>query len=163
MSTPPLHGVKVLELAGTVPAPYCAMLLADLGADVVRVERPSGGLSLGGAARDVVMRGRRSLAVDVKTPEGRDLVLGLAERADVFLDVFRPGVAERLDRVLTDLGVEHDVKEYPDAGHSFLNRHNAGPFTALEKVLGIGYHGPSAEDAWARILRFLDRHLPAPS
>ena len=73
------------------------------------------------------------------------------------------GAAERLDRVLTDLGVEHDVKEYPDAGHSFLNRHNAGPFTALEKVLGIDYHGPSAEDAWARILRFLDRHLRAAS
>jgi carboxymethylenebutenolidase len=72
------------------------------------------------------------------------------------------GAGERLDRVLTDLGVEHDVKTYPEAGHSFLNRHNLGPFTALERVAGLGYHQPSAEDAWGRILRFLDRHLRAP-
>ncbi len=71
------------------------------------------------------------------------------------------GAAERLDGVLTQLGVEHDVKEYPDAGHSFLNRHNLGPFSALEKVAGFAYHQPSAEDAWARILRFFDRHLRA--
>ncbi len=69
------------------------------------------------------------------------------------------GAADRLDTVLSGLGVEHDVKEYPDAGHSFLNKHNLGPFTALEKVVGVGYHEPSAEDAWGRILRFLDRHL----
>ncbi|SDD51354.1 carboxymethylenebutenolidase [Geodermatophilus telluris] len=69
------------------------------------------------------------------------------------------GTADRLERVLTDLGVEHDVKEYPDAGHSFLNRHNAGPFTVLEKLAGLDFHQPSAEDAWARVLRFLDRHL----
>ena len=69
------------------------------------------------------------------------------------------GAAGRLDTVLTGLGVEHDVCEYPGAGHSFLNRHNLGPFTALEKVAGLGYHGPSAEDAWVRILRFFDRHL----
>ncbi|MGY1780142.1 CaiB/BaiF CoA transferase family protein [Geodermatophilus sp. SYSU D01036] len=92
----PLAGLRVVELGGIGPGPHAAMVLADLGADVVRVERPSGGLSLGGAARDVVMRGRRSLGVDVKGSEGRDLVLGLAGHADVFLDVFRPGVAERL-------------------------------------------------------------------
>lgn len=64
-------------------------------------------------------------------------------------------------RVLTDLGVEHDVKEYPDAGHSFLNRHNAGPLSVLERVAGFSYHEPSVEDAWARILRFFDTHLDA--
>jgi carboxymethylenebutenolidase len=69
------------------------------------------------------------------------------------------GAAGRLEEVLNGLGVEHDVCEYPGAGHSFLNRHNLGPFTALEKVAGLGYHGPSAEDAWVRILRFFDRHL----
>jgi carboxymethylenebutenolidase len=69
------------------------------------------------------------------------------------------GTAERLEQALTALGVEHDVKEYPEAGHSFLNRHNLGPFTVLERVAGLGFHEPSAEDAWARILRFLDRHL----
>lgn len=71
------------------------------------------------------------------------------------------GAAAELDGVLTRLGVTHDVKEYPDAGHSFLNRHNLGPFSALEKVAGLNYHQPSAEDAWARILRFLDEHLRA--
>ena len=71
------------------------------------------------------------------------------------------GAAERLDGVLTRLGVEHDVKEYPDAGHSFMNRHNLGPFSVLEKVSGFDYHQPSAEDAWARILRFFEEHLRA--
>lgn len=71
------------------------------------------------------------------------------------------GAAAELDGVLTRLGVPHDVKEYPDAGHSFLNRHNLGPFSVLEKVVGLNYHQPSAEDAWARIFRFLDEHLRA--
>jgi carboxymethylenebutenolidase len=69
------------------------------------------------------------------------------------------GAAAKLESALTTLGVEHDVKEYPDAGHSFLNRHNAGPFSVLEKVAGFSYHQPSAEDAWARILRFFGEHL----
>ena len=69
------------------------------------------------------------------------------------------GAAGRLDRVLTDLGVEHDVREYADAGHSFMNRHNAGPLAVLERVGGFAYHHPSAEDAWARILRFFAVHL----
>jgi carboxymethylenebutenolidase len=69
------------------------------------------------------------------------------------------GAAARLQGILTRHEVPHDVHEYPDAGHSFMNRHNAGPFTVLERVAGLGYHHPSAEDAWARILRFLDAHL----
>lgn len=69
------------------------------------------------------------------------------------------GAAATLEATLADVGVEHDVKEYPDAGHSFLNRHNLGPFTVLEKVAGMGHHQPSAEDAWGRILRFFDSHL----
>ena len=69
------------------------------------------------------------------------------------------GVAQRLERALADNGVPHDVHEYPDAGHSFMNRHNSGPFAVLERVGGLSYHHPSAEDAWARILRFLDTHL----
>lgn len=71
------------------------------------------------------------------------------------------GAPAQLDRVLTEVGVEHDVKEYAGAGHSFLNRHNVGPFSVLEKVVGLNYHGPSAEDAWSRILRFFDTHLRA--
>jgi carboxymethylenebutenolidase len=70
-----------------------------------------------------------------------------------------PGAAERLDRALSDLGVERDVKEYPDAGHSFMNRHNSGPLAVVERVGGFSYHHPSAEDAWGRIFRFFDSHL----
>jgi carboxymethylenebutenolidase len=70
-----------------------------------------------------------------------------------------PGAAGRLDGVLTGLGVDHDVKEYPEAGHSFMNRHNAGPLAVLERVAGFGYHHPSAEDAWRRIFGFFSRHL----
>ena len=69
------------------------------------------------------------------------------------------GAAARLEQTLTRLEISHDVKEYPDAGHSFLNRHNLGPFAFFEKVAGVDYHEPSAEDAWARILRFFETHL----
>ena len=89
----PLAGVRVVELAGLGPAPFAAMLLADLGAEVVRVDRPAG---VGAARQDVVNRGKRSVAVDLKAPGGRDLVLGLIQRADVLIEGFRPGVAERL-------------------------------------------------------------------
>ncbi|GAB4083191.1 dienelactone hydrolase family protein [Modestobacter muralis] len=70
-----------------------------------------------------------------------------------------PGAAQRLDGALTGLGVDHDVKEYPDAGHSFMNRHNDGPLAVLERVGGFGCHDPSAEDAWRRIFGFFGRHL----
>jgi alpha-methylacyl-CoA racemase len=92
----PLAGLRVVELGGIGPGPHAAMVLADLGADVVRVERPSGGLAIGDQDRDAVLRNRRSVAADVTTPEGLALLLGLVERADVLVDVFRPGVAERL-------------------------------------------------------------------
>ena len=69
------------------------------------------------------------------------------------------GTAAKLEAALERAGVEHDVEEYPDAGHSFLNRHDLGPGGALLRVAGIGYHGPSAEAAWARILRFFEAQL----
>jgi carboxymethylenebutenolidase len=69
------------------------------------------------------------------------------------------GAAGTVEAVLTDLDVPHDVKEYPDAAHGFLNRVNLGPFSPLARVGGFGYHHPSAEDAWGRILRFFDTHL----
>jgi alpha-methylacyl-CoA racemase len=94
----PLAGLRVVELAGLGPTPHAAMVLADLGADVVRVDRPAGrGLRLGdAAATDAVLRGRRSILADLKTGAGRDLVLGIAAYADVLLEGLRPGVAERL-------------------------------------------------------------------
>jgi carboxymethylenebutenolidase len=69
------------------------------------------------------------------------------------------GAAATLETVLTDLGVEHDVTEYPGAGHSFLNQAAAGPLGALLKVVGVGHHRPSADDAWRRILAFFEAHL----
>ncbi len=90
----PLTGLKVVEVAGIGPGPFCAMLLADLGADVIRVDRPGGGGA--GTKFEVLGRGRRSVAVDLKNPGGAEVVLRLAEQADILMEGFRPGVAERL-------------------------------------------------------------------
>jgi carboxymethylenebutenolidase len=78
-------------------------------------------------------------------------------------DVTLRGTAHELKAALERHGIEHDVHEYPDAGHSFLNRHDLGLGGALLRVAGIGYHAPSAEDAWGRILRFFEAHLRASS
>ncbi|MGW3464226.1 CaiB/BaiF CoA transferase family protein [Streptomyces olivaceoviridis] len=92
----PLRGVRVVELAGIGPGPFAAMLLADLGADVVRVDRPGGpGLAID-PAFDVTNRNKRSIVVDLKAPDGPARVLDLAERADILIEGYRPGVAERL-------------------------------------------------------------------
>ena len=96
----PLEGVRVVELAGIGPGPFAAMMLADMGADVVRVERAVSPSTLRAGAdaalRDVVNRGRRSLIADLKNPAGRDVVRALVQRSHVLLEGFRPGVAERL-------------------------------------------------------------------
>ncbi|MFI0483440.1 CaiB/BaiF CoA transferase family protein [Actinomadura sp. 9N215] len=97
MGNGPLSGVRVIELAGIGPGPFAAMLLADLGADVIRVDRASAvrdGASAGGT--DFTNRGKRSIAVDLKSDRGRDVVLRLVERSDVLIEGFRPGVTERL-------------------------------------------------------------------
>lgn len=93
----PLAGVRVVEVAGIGPGPFCAMLLADLGAEVVRVDRASAAGGDGSSARfDILGRGRRSVAVDLKADGGGEVVLRLVEQADALLEGFRPGVAERL-------------------------------------------------------------------
>jgi alpha-methylacyl-CoA racemase len=93
----PLTGVKVVELSGIGPAPFCGMLLSDMGAEVVRVERAE---VVAGEQRavnfSVVGRGRRSIGVDLKHPEGVECVLRIVEQADAFIEPFRPGVVERL-------------------------------------------------------------------
>ena len=97
----PLEGVRVVEVASIGPGPFTAMLLADMGAEVVRVDRvpASGGDPSATAADpsvDVLNRGRRSVAVDLKHPDGAATVLRMVEQADVLLEGFRPGVMERL-------------------------------------------------------------------
>ncbi len=96
----PLAGVRIVEMAGIGPVPFCGMLLADLGAEIVILDRPSRGaahdITAPGWAGDVTRRGRRSLAIDLKHPLAAATVLRLAARADVLLEGFRPGVMERL-------------------------------------------------------------------
>ncbi len=94
--TGPLRGLRVVELAGIGPGPHAATILADLGADVVRVERPGGAASAGGRETDLLTRGRPSVALDLKHPRAVGTVLALVETADVLLEGMRPGAAERL-------------------------------------------------------------------
>src|ERR1700681_623511 len=92
----PLAGIKIVELTGIGPGPMCAMLLADLGATVLRIDRP-GGSDLGvprPLRYDLLLRGRRCLALDLKHPDGKALALRLVERADALIEGFRPGVTE---------------------------------------------------------------------
>jgi alpha-methylacyl-CoA racemase len=93
----PLKGVKVIELAGIGPGPYCCMLLADAGAEIIRLERTYPGASQGeGPYWDLLNRSRKSVAVDLKNPDAVAMVLDLVEQADVLVEGFRPGVAERM-------------------------------------------------------------------
>ncbi|CAN5229566.1 CaiB/BaiF CoA-transferase family protein [soil metagenome] len=126
--TGPLAGVRVVELVGLGPAPFAAMMLADLGADVIRVDRPGGGTNLLPWELDVLGRGRPSVVIDLKDPQGVELVLELAENADVLIEGFRPGVMERLG-----LG--------PDACHS------RNPRLVYGRMTGWGQEGPLAQSA----------------
>lgn len=94
----PLAGLRIVELAGIGAGPHCAMMLADMGADVVRVDRPAAsGLGVPIDPKfDLVLRGRRSLAIDLKNTAGRDTVLRMIDQADAVIESFRPGVVERM-------------------------------------------------------------------
>ncbi|RPH92726.1 MAG: CoA transferase [Lysobacterales bacterium] len=90
----PLQGIRVVELQGIGPGPFCGMMLADMGAELIRIDRAA---SAGRpAGKDILARGRQSVAVDLKNPEGVEAVLRLVETADVLIEGFRPGVMERL-------------------------------------------------------------------
>ena len=89
----PLNGFRIIELAGIGPGPFCGMMLSDMGAEVIRVDRIAKGV---GAPKDVLQRNRQSVAVDLKKPEGIEIVLKLVESADALFEGFRPGVTERL-------------------------------------------------------------------
>ncbi len=91
----PLHGVKVIEVGGIGPGPFCGMMLSDMGADIVRVER-KGQFMLTEPKYDVLLRNRRSVEIDLRKPEGVAVVLKMVERADVLQEGFRPGVMEKL-------------------------------------------------------------------
>ena len=94
----PLAGVKVVELAGIGPGPFCGMMLADMGAQVIRVERASSvpAEMPEGSPPDVASRGKQSIGVDLKSADGVEAVLRLVERCDVLIEGFRPGVTERM-------------------------------------------------------------------
>lgn len=126
----PLTGLRVVELASIGPGPLCAMLLADLGAEVIRVDRtePSGlGVPMD-VKFEVSGRNRRSVALDIKQPAGRDAALRLIDRADVLIEGFRPGVAERLG-----LG--------PEACHA------RNPGLVFGRMTGFGQTGPLSQAA----------------
>ena len=93
-----LDGVKVLELAGIGPGPFCGMMLADMGADVVRIDRAGSvkEFDVNSPPNDIISRGRKSIGIDLKNPQGKETVLRLVETSDIFFEGFRPGVAERL-------------------------------------------------------------------
>ncbi|HXQ12935.1 MAG TPA: CaiB/BaiF CoA-transferase family protein [Caulobacteraceae bacterium] len=105
MGQGPLSGLKIVEFAGIGPGPFCGMLLSDLGADVVRIDRKGSGR---GSKFDVTSRGRRSVALDLKTPQAVEACLTLMQRADAVFEGFRPGVMERLG-----LGPEIALKRNP--------------------------------------------------
>jgi alpha-methylacyl-CoA racemase len=94
----PLDGLKVVEMVGLGPAPFCAMMLADMGAEVIRIDRPANmrGATADSIRFDVTARNRRSIAIDLKKAGGADLVLALIDKADAVIEGFRPGVMERL-------------------------------------------------------------------
>jgi alpha-methylacyl-CoA racemase len=98
MASGPLAGIKVLEVAGIGPGPFCGMMLADMGADLIRIDRADRvrGGDPDKPPGDVLARGRRSIGVDLKQPAGVEVVLRLVEQADVIIEGFRPGVMERL-------------------------------------------------------------------
>ncbi len=123
----PLRGVRVVELASIGPGPHACMLLADLGADVIRVDRPGGNV-LGGGPHDVLTRGRPSVALDLKDPRAVETVLDLAEGADLLVEGMRPGAAERLG-----IGPEEC--------------HARNPRLVYGRMTGWGQDGPLARSA----------------
>jgi alpha-methylacyl-CoA racemase len=121
----PLSGFRIIELAGIGPGPFCGMMLSDMGADVIRIDRLG---APGGRTQDVLARNRRSVAVDLKQREGVETVLRLVETADALFEGFRPGVTERLG-----LGPEHCM-----ARNSRL---------VYGRMTGWGQEGPMAQAA----------------
>jgi len=131
--TGPLAGIRVVEMVGLGPCPFAAMMLADMGAEVIRIDRKlapgaSNPFPELGTKYDVMARGRRSLALDLKQPAAKEVLLQLIDKADIVIEGFRPGVMERL-------GVG------PEACHA------RNPALVYGRVTGWGQHGPLAQAA----------------
>ena len=126
----PLRGLKVLEIASLAPGPFAVTMLADLGAEVLRVDRTSDvpGATPAAPPQNPLGRGRRSVAVDLKDPAGVEVVLQLAERADVLVEGFRPGVCERL-------------------GFGPAQCHERNPGLVFARLTGFGQDGPLSQAA----------------
>ena len=134
----PLEGVRILDLSRLLPGPYCTLLLADLGADVVKIEDPEGGDYIrqmppllgeaGSALFHALNRNKRSVALDLRSPEGREALLALAAGADVVVESFRPGVLDRLQLSYAALAARN-------------------PRLVLCSVTGFGQTGPDRERA----------------
>ncbi|WP_372916817.1 CaiB/BaiF CoA transferase family protein [Sandarakinorhabdus sp.] len=120
----PLQGIRIIELAGIGPGPFAGMMLADHGAEVIRVDRPGARID----ARDPLLRGRRVIGVDLKSAEGRALVLDLVKSADALFEGFRPGVTERL-------------------GLGPAECHAVNPALVYGRMTGWGQYGPYANAA----------------
>ncbi len=121
----PLAGFRIIELAGIGPGPFCGMMLSDMGAEVIRVDRIAGEPR---RPRDVLARNRRSIAIDLKKPEGVELVLRLCEKSHALFEGFRPGVTERMG-----LGPEDCMARNPKLVYG--------------RMTGWGQEGPLAQAA----------------
>ena len=122
----PLKDIKVIEMAGIGPAPFCGMILADMGAEVISVERVTAAGR--GSSADIASRGKKSIAVDIRKPEGQDIIKKLVESADVLIEGFRPGVMEK-----NNLGPDELL--------------NINPKLIFGRMTGWGQNGPLANAA----------------
>jgi len=122
----PLKDIKVIEMAGIGPAPFCGMILADMGAEVISVERITAAGR--GSSADIASRGKKSIAVDIRKPEGQDIIKKLVESADVLIEGFRPGVMEK-----NNLGPDELLK--------------INPKLIFGRMTGWGQNGPLANAA----------------
>ena len=122
----PLKDIKVIEMAGIGPAPFCGMILADMGAEVISVERITAPGR--GSSSDIASRGKKSIAVDIRIPEGQDIIKKLVESADVLIEGFRPGVMEK-----NNLGPDELL--------------NINPKLIFGRMTGWGQNGPLANAA----------------
>ena len=129
MRSGPLARIRIVEFAGIGPTPFAAMMLADMGADIIRIDRPGGAkVSAGDVTLDVLNRGRRSIALDLKVAADVAVALDLCARADVVLEGFRPAVMERL-------------------GFGPVTLRAANPRLIYARMTGWGQHGPLADKA----------------